>query len=48
LPEGALSLGSLIEVLGPNQTLDDVAGDAGTISYEILTGLGDRYDRQYC
>ncbi|MBB2674391.1 UNVERIFIED_ORG: alanine racemase [Rhizobium esperanzae] len=48
LPEGALSLGSLVEVLGPNQTLEDVAGDAGTISYEILTGLGDRYDRQYC
>ncbi|MBX4949683.1 alanine racemase [Rhizobium binae] len=48
LPEGALSLGSLVEVFGPNQTLEDVAGDAGTISYEILTGLGDRYDRQYC
>ncbi|ANL44011.1 alanine racemase (plasmid) [Rhizobium phaseoli] len=48
LPEGALRLGSLVEVLGPNQTLEDVAGAAGTISYEILTGLGDRYDRQYC
>ncbi|MFB2606488.1 alanine racemase, partial [Rhizobium phaseoli] len=48
LPEGALRLGSLVEVLGPNQTLEDVAGAAETISYEILTGLGDRYDRQYC
>ncbi|RFB83318.1 alanine racemase [Rhizobium leguminosarum bv. trifolii] len=47
LPEGTLTLGSLVEVLGPNQTLEDIAGDAGTISYEILTGLGDRYDRQY-
>ncbi|RWX14027.1 alanine racemase [Rhizobium hidalgonense] len=47
LPEGALTLGSLVEVLGPNQTLEDIARDAGTISYEILTGLGDRYDRQY-
>ena len=47
LPEGALTWGSLVEVLGPNQTLEDVARDAGTISYEILTGLGDRYDRQY-
>ncbi|MDR9803149.1 alanine racemase [Rhizobium hidalgonense] len=47
LPEGALTLGSLVEVLGTSQTLEDIARDAGTISYEILTGLGDRYDRQY-
>ncbi|AHG49364.1 alanine racemase (plasmid) [Rhizobium leguminosarum bv. trifolii CB782] len=47
LPEGALTLGSLVEVLGPSQTLEDIARDAATISYEILTGLGDRYDRQY-
>ena len=47
LPEGVLKLGSLVEVLGPHQTLEDVARDAGTISYEILTGLGQRYHRQY-
>jgi len=47
LPEGTLSLGSLVEVLGPHQALEDLARDAGTISYEILTGLGDRYHRQY-
>ncbi|NVD40204.1 alanine racemase [Ensifer sp. HO-A22] len=47
LPEGRLKLGTLVEVLGPNQTLEDVARDAGTISYEILTGLGGRYDRRY-
>jgi len=47
LPGGTLSLGSLVEVLGPNQTLEDVAEAAGTISYEILTGLGHRYERQY-
>ncbi|MFK0274804.1 alanine racemase [Ensifer sp. NPDC090286] len=47
LPEGRLQLGSLVEVLGPNQTLEDIARDAGTISYEILTGLGHRYERQY-
>lgn len=47
LPEGALTLGSLVEVLGPHQTLEDIARDADTISYEILTGLGDRYHRQY-
>lgn len=47
LPEGRLKLGSLVEVLGPHQTLEDVARDAGTISYEILTGLGHRYERHY-
>lgn len=47
LPEGRLKHGSLLEVLGPHQTLEDVARHAGTISYEILTGLGHRYERQY-
>jgi alanine racemase len=47
LPEGTLSLGSLVEVLGPHQTLDDLAQAAGTISYEILTSLGQRYRRDY-
>lgn len=47
LPEGTLSLGSFVEVLGPHQSLEDVARDAGTISYEILTSLGDRYVRHY-
>ena len=47
LPAGSITLGSRVEVLGPHQTLEDVARDAGTISYEILTGLGHRYQRQY-
>lgn len=47
LPSDALGLGSLVELIGPDQTLEDIAGDAGTIAYEILTGLGQRYHRQY-
>lgn len=47
LPPGTLTLGSLVEVLGPHQTLEDLAKSAGTISYEILTGLGHRYHRDY-
>ena len=47
LPAGTLKLGSLVEVIGPNQTLEQLAADAGTISYEILTGLGRRYRRLY-
>ena len=48
LPEARLKLGSFVEVLGPHQTLEDLARDAGTIPYEILTSLGHRYDRRYC
>ncbi|MFK0161438.1 alanine racemase [Rhizobium sp. NPDC090279] len=48
LPEGTLSFGSMVEVLGDHQTLDDLARDAGLISYEILTSLGHRFHRQYC
>ncbi|MBB6182228.1 alanine racemase [Pseudorhizobium flavum] len=47
LPENRLTLGSRVEVLGSNQTLEDLARDAGTISYEILTGLRHRYQRTY-
>ena len=47
LAEGALTLGSLVEVIGENQTLEEIARDAGTITYEILTSLGHRYQRIY-
>ncbi|MGD9479611.1 alanine racemase [Shinella sp. G-2] len=47
LPEGKITFGSRVEVLGPHQTLEDVARDAGTIAYEILTSLGHRYARRY-
>lgn len=47
LPPGTLRLGSLVEVIGPHQTLEAIAADAGTISYEILTSLGERYHRAY-
>lgn len=47
LPEGTLTHGSLVQLIGPDQTLEDMAEDAGTIAYEILTGLGQRYRRTY-
>jgi len=47
LPEGALRLGSRVEFIGDSQTLEDVAEQAGTISWEILTSIGNRYYRQY-
>lgn len=45
LPEGALVEGDFVELLGPSQSLADVARDAGTIAYEILTRLGSRHVR---
>ena len=36
-----------LRLLGTEQTIDDLADDAGTIGYEILTSLGSRYTRRY-
>ncbi len=36
-----------LEILNAHQTIDDLARAAGTIGYEILTSLGDRYERVY-
>lgn len=47
VPDRHLHPGALVELLGSNQTIDDVAHDAGTIAYEILTQLGARYHRDY-
>ena len=46
VPDGLLYPGAPVELLGPHQSIDDVATDAGTISYEILTQLGSRYQRE--
>jgi alanine racemase len=39
--------GTRAEILGSNIPIDEVAGWAGTISYELLTRLGSRYARLY-
>lgn len=39
--------GEMMEILGPHQDIEALAKDAGTISYEILTSLGNRYRREY-
>jgi len=36
-----------VNVLGPEQTIDQLAAHAGTIGYEVLTSLGSRYNRRY-
>jgi alanine racemase len=47
VPEKALTTGDYIELFGPNMPINDVARAAGTIGYEMLTGLGLRYERHY-
>jgi alanine racemase len=36
-----------LDMIGPHQTVDQLAAIAGTIGYELLTQLGARYNRQY-
>ena len=39
--------GAMVELLGPHVRLDEAAEAAGTVSYEILTRLGERAERVY-
>ena len=43
----AKDLPSALELVGPNQSIEVLAQNAGTIGYEILTSLGARYTRRY-
>ena len=36
-----------LHLVGPQQSVDDIADTAGTIGYEVLTQLGSRYARHY-
>jgi len=47
LPSASVRVGDAVEIIGPHQSVDDLARDAGTIGYEILTALGSRYQRRY-
>ncbi|MBK18266.1 MAG: alanine racemase [Rhodospirillaceae bacterium] len=47
VPDAQCGPGTYIDIIGPNNSVDDVATDAGTIGYEILTALGARYSRNY-
>lgn len=47
-PPAAAHPGAIINLIGGGgESIDAVAGRAGTIGYEILTSLGRRYDRLY-
>ena len=44
---GVAEIPDYVELLGPHQSVDTLAEAAGTIGYEILTSLGNRYMRHY-
>ena len=45
VPEDAVGVGAWVEIFGPNAPIERVAEQAGTIPYEILTGIGPRVER---
>ncbi len=47
LGDDTIREGSLIDIAGPDLGVDELAAHAGTIGYEILTSLGNRYARAY-
>lgn len=42
-----LQEGALVDLICPEQTVDEVASATGTIGYEVLTSLGRRFHRRY-
>jgi alanine racemase len=47
LPEGNIRPGDTVELIGPHQSVSDLAGLLNTTPHEILTGLGRRFARTF-
>ena len=47
VPAPLVHPGALIDLISPEITVDEVAADAGTIGYEVLTALGRRHHRRW-
>jgi len=47
VPEHLLQVGGWADIIGTHRDVDQVAREAGTIGYEVLTRLGSRYHRIY-
>jgi alanine racemase len=45
--EAEASAGGFAVLIGTEQSADDLATAAGTIGYEVLTSIGQRYQRIY-
>ncbi len=47
VPDHLVRAGDYIELFGSNISVDEAAGAAGTIGYEMLTSMGLRHERRY-
>lgn len=47
MPAESVQPGALVDLIHPQDGLDRLAREAGTIGYELLTSLGQRYRRSY-
>lgn len=47
IPADRVQEGMPLDLIGPNRPLEDAADAAGTIGYELLTSLGNRYHRSW-
>ena len=47
MPADSVQPGALVDLIHPQDGLDRLAEEAGTIGYELLTALGQRYRRSY-
>lgn len=47
LPTGTVRRGELVTLIGDGITIDELAQHYGSIAYEVLTNLGNRYTRVY-
>lgn len=47
IPDGIVREGTVASLINSTYTCDDIGADAGTIGYEILTSLGQRYERKF-
>ena len=47
IPDGIARPGVMVDLIGPHNSIDQLAKQSGTIDYEILTNLGKRYHRIY-
>jgi alanine racemase len=45
--DAPLAAGTALDLIGPHHSIESAAEAAGTIAYELLTGLGARYHRLY-
>lgn len=47
VPDSFRKIGQIVELIGPHISIEEIASLADTINYEVLTALGNRYERIY-